>query len=130
MEFYFQIAPLFIDFCFGHTLVPEALTWRERESKRKNPKRREGPLASTVENLTSMLVFGSDFETLSLIGLCNHGQVMYSNVALSLSLSPPTLGPQEPGYFQHGNALSPTLSIDFCGMFNNDMSIATTVKAD
>ena len=49
-----------------YTLVPEALTWREGgregDSKRKNPEQREGPLASAVENLTSMLVFGSDFK--------------------------------------------------------------------
>ena len=37
------------------TLVPEALTQRGRDSKRKILKRREGPLASAVENLTSML---------------------------------------------------------------------------
>ena len=35
---------------------------REGDSKRKTPKQREGPLASAVENLTSMSVFGSDFE--------------------------------------------------------------------
>ena len=46
--------------CICVTLVPEALTRSERDSKRKNPKRREGPLASAVENLTSMSVFGSE----------------------------------------------------------------------
>ena len=38
------------------------LKQRERDSKRKTPKRTEGPLASAVDNLTSMFVAGSDFE--------------------------------------------------------------------
>ena len=36
---------------------------RERIDGRKNPKRRAGPLALAVENLTSMSIFGSDCES-------------------------------------------------------------------
>ena len=36
---------------------------REKIDGRKNPKRRAGPLALAVENLTSMSIFGSDCES-------------------------------------------------------------------
>ena len=55
-----EVVPLYLSQVWHYTtLVPEALMQRERErereSKRKNPKWKEGPLASAVENLTSML---------------------------------------------------------------------------
>ena len=39
----------------GPNVVPEALMWRDEDEQKENPKWREGPLASAIENLTSIL---------------------------------------------------------------------------